>query len=109
MLNRRHLRIKVLQNIFAWQMTDKKDLLSAKKELMHSIDNVYEMYVRMLALLSEITEYTSVDAIERANKHFPTAEDLKPNEILRLSSYSLQENPEFKSAVNNTKINGCRS
>jgi N utilization substance protein B len=31
MLNRRHLRIKALQNIFAWQMTDKKDLESSKK------------------------------------------------------------------------------
>jgi len=107
MLNRRHLRIKVLQNIFAWQMTDKKDLLSAKKELMHSIDNVYEMYVRMLALLSEITEYTSVDAIERANKHFPTAEDLNPNKKLLRNKFIilLQENPEFKSAVNKYQIN----
>ncbi|WP_348621557.1 transcription antitermination factor NusB [Pedobacter lusitanus] len=88
-------------------MTEKKDLLSAKKELMHSIDNVYEMYVRMLALLSEITEYTAIDATERANKHFPTAEDLNPNKKLLRNKFiiMLQENPEFKAAVNKYQIN----
>ena len=107
MLNRRHLRIKALQNIFAWQMTEKKDLLSARKELMQSIDSVYEMYVRMLALLSEITEYTEIDAIERSNKHFPTEEDLNPNKKLLHNAFIvlLQGNPEFKAAVNKYQIN----
>jgi N utilization substance protein B len=107
MLNRRHLRIKALQNIFAWQMTDKRDLATSKKNLMTSIDNVYEMYVRMLALLSEITEYTAVDAIERSNKHFPTPEDLNPNQKLLHNKFIvlLQKNPEFQAAVNKYQIN----
>lgn len=107
MLNRRHLRIKALQNIFAWQMTDKRDLASSKKNLMSSIDNVYEMYVRMLALLSEITEYTAIDAIERSNKHFPTPEDLNPNQKLLHNKFIvlLQKNPEFQAAVNKYQIN----
>jgi len=107
MLNRRHLRIKALQNIFAWHMTDKRDLTSSKKNLMSSIDNVYEMYVRMLALLSEITEYTAIDAIERSNKHFPTPEDLNPNQKLLHNKFIvlLQKNPEFQAAVNKYQIN----
>src|SRR5690606_9203883 len=102
MLNRRHLRIKALQSIYAWQMSDKKDLVSSKKNLMTSIDNVYEMYIRMLALLSEITEYIAVDAIERSNKHFPTPEDLNPNQKLLHTKFidTLQKNPEFQAAVN---------
>jgi len=107
MLNRRHLRIKALQNIFAWQMTDKKDILTSKKALMLSIDNVYEMYVRMLALISEITEFTAVDTIERANKHFPTEEDLHPNEKLLHNKFIvlLQKNPEYQSAINKYQVN----
>ncbi len=107
MLNRRHLRIKALQNIYAWQMSDKKDLVSSKKNLMTSIDNVYEMYIRMLALLSEITEYTAVDAIERSNKHFPTPEDLNPNQKLLHNKFivTLQKNPDFQAAVNKYQIN----
>jgi len=107
MLNRRHLRIKALQNIYAWHMSDKKDLVSSKKNLMNSIDNVYEMYIRMLALLSEITEYTAIDAIERSNKHFPTPEDLNPNQKLLHNKFIvlLQKNPEFQGAVNKYQVN----
>jgi N utilization substance protein B len=107
MLNRRHLRIKALQNIFAWQMTEKKDSVSSQKALMQSIDSVYEMYVRMLALLVDVTEYTANDAIERANKHLPTAEDLSPNQKLLHNKFAvvLKQNPEYTASVNKYQIN----
>ncbi|TCD00352.1 transcription antitermination factor NusB [Pedobacter psychroterrae] len=107
MLNRRHLRIKALQNIFAWHMTDKRDLASSKKGLMQSIDNVYEMYIWMLSLLVEVTEYTGIDATERANKHLPTADDLNPNLKLLNNKFTvvLKANPDFISAMNKYKIN----
>jgi len=107
MLNRRHLRIKALQNIFAWQMTEKKDSVSSQKALMQSIDSVYEMYIRMLALLVDVTEYTANDAIERANKHLPTAEDLSPNQKLLYNKFAvvLKQNPEYTAAVNKYQIN----
>ena len=107
MLNRRHLRIKALQNIFAWHMTEKKDTVSSQKTLMQSIDNVYEMYIRMLALLVDVTEYTANDAIERANKYLPTAEDLSPNQKLLHNKFAevLKQNPEYSAAVNKYQIN----
>ena len=107
MLNRRHLRIKALQNIFAWQMTEKKDSVSSQKALMQSIDSVYEMYVRMLALLVDVTEYTAIDALERANKHLPTAEDLNPNQKLLHNKFAvvLKQNPEYTASVNKYQIN----
>ncbi|WP_409035657.1 transcription antitermination factor NusB [Pedobacter africanus] len=107
MLNRRHLRIKALQNIFAWHMTDKRDLASSKKALLQSIDNVYEMYIWMLSLLVEVTEYTEIDATERANKHLPTAEDLNPNLKLLNNKFAvtLKQNPDFSAAVHKYKIN----
>ncbi len=107
MLNRRHLRIKALQNVFAWHMADKKDLTSSRKALMQSIDNVYEMYMWMLSLLVEITEYTGIDASERANKHLPTEEDLNPNLKLLENKFInvLKENPEYVALVKKYKIN----
>lgn len=107
MLNRRHLRIKALQNIFAWQMTEKRDSVSSQKSLMQSIDSVYEMYVRMLALLVDVTEYTAIDATERANKLLPTAEDLSPNQKLLHNKFCvvLKQNPEYVAAVNKYQIN----
>ena len=107
MLNRRHLRIKALQNIYAWHMTEKKDTVSSQKLLMESIDSVYEMYIRMLALLVDVTEYTAVDAIERANKHLPTAEDLNPNQKLLHNKFIevLKKNPEYSALVNKYQVN----
>lgn len=88
-------------------MTDKKDLASAKKGLLHSIDNVYEMYIWMLSLLVEVTEYTEVDAAERANKHLPTEEDRNPNLKLLNNKFAvtLKENPEYIAAIKKYKIN----
>ncbi|TKC10820.1 transcription antitermination factor NusB [Pedobacter polaris] len=107
MLNRRHLRIKALQNIYAWHMTEKKDSVSSQKTLMQSIDSVYEMYIRMLALLVDVTEYTANDAIERANKHLPTAEDLNPNQKLLHNKFIeiLKLNPEYTALVNKYQVN----
>lgn len=107
MLNRRHLRIKALQNIYAWHMTEKKDSVSSQKTLMQSIDSVYEMYIRMLALLVDVTEYTANDAIERSNKHLPTAEDLNPNQKLLHNKFIevLKLNPEYTALVNKYQVN----
>lgn len=88
-------------------MTDKRDLASSKKALLQSIDNVYEMYIWMLSLLVEVTEYTEIDAMERANKHLPTAEDLNPNMKLLNNKFTvtLKANPDFSAAVHKYKIN----
>jgi len=106
MLNRRHLRIKALQNIFAWHMADKKDIKGDLKTLMQSIDSVYEMYIWMLSLMVEVTEFTANDAAERANKYIKTAEDINPNMKLLHNKFSvlMQQNPEYVSAVKKYKV-----
>jgi len=106
MLNRRHLRIKALQNIFAWQMADKKDIKGDLKTLMQSIDSVYEMYIWMISLMVEVTEFTANDAAERANKHIKTADDLNPNLKLLHNRFSvlMQQNPEYVSAIKKYKV-----
>ena len=107
MLNRRHLRIKALQNIFAWHTTEKKDIQTSQKILMNSIDDIYQMYVSMLSLILDVTEYTANDAIERAAKYLPTADDLNPNQKLLHNKFTnvLKHNPEFINAVNKYQIN----
>jgi N utilization substance protein B len=88
-------------------MTEKKDSVSSQKTLMQSIDSVYEMYIRMLALLVDVTEYTANDAIERSNKHLPTAEDLNPNQKLLHNKFIvvLKLNPEYTALVNKYQVN----
>jgi N utilization substance protein B len=108
MLNRRHLRVKVLQALYAYHQSDAdgKELKQHEKNLLQSIDKVYEMYIWMLSLISEVVNYTSVDAEERQNKYLPTQEDLNPNLKLLTNRFtvSLNKNKEFLSAVKKYKI-----
>lgn len=87
-------------------MADKKDIKGDLKTLMQSIDSVYEMYIWMLSLMVEVTEFTANDAAERANKFIKTAEDINPNMKLLHNKFSvlMQQNPEYVSAVKKYKV-----
>ncbi|MBB4106291.1 N utilization substance protein B [Pedobacter zeae] len=87
-------------------MADKKDIKGDLKTLMQSIDSVYEMYIWMLSLLVEVTEFTANDAAERANKFIKTAEDINPNMKLLHNKFSvlLQQNPEYVAAIKKYKV-----
>ncbi|WP_353133422.1 transcription antitermination factor NusB [Pseudopedobacter sp.] len=106
MLNRRHLRIKVMQTLYAYLQSEGSDYKKQEKGLLSSIDKVYEMYVSLLALINDVVQYADIDAEERANKHLPSTEDLNPNlKILdNLFIKLLLENEEYVQAVKKYKI-----
>lgn len=105
MLNRRHLRVKVLQALYAYHQTH-SDVKVQEKNLLQSIDKVYEMYIWMLSLISEVVAYADVDATERSQKHLPTKEDLNPDlKILTNRFYtSLQKNKEYLAGLKKYKV-----
>lgn len=96
-----------MQSVFAWHLTEKKDMLGNQKGMLKTIDDVNEMYIRMLALVVDLTEYTETDAIERANKHIRTNEDINPNKKLLFNKFAtvLKTNPEYVAAVNKYQVN----
>jgi N utilization substance protein B len=106
MLNRRHLRVKVLQSLYAYHQSNSGDIKQHEKNLLQSIDKVYEMYIWMLSLISEVAGYASADAQERANKHLPTADDLHADVKILSNRFitSLQQNKEFLAAVKKYKV-----
>ncbi len=106
MLNRRHLRVKVLQAVYAYHQTGAGSVAQQEKNLLQNIDKVYEMYIWMLSLISEVVEYAEKDAEERAHKHLPTAADLNANlKILTNRFYtSLRNNKEYLAGVKKYKV-----
>src|SRR6185437_6743642 len=106
MLNRRHLRVKVLQSLYAYHQSNGGDLKQHEKNLLQSIDKVYEMYIWMLSLISEVGGYASTDAQERANKHLPTADDLNADVKILGNRFilSLHQNKEFLAALKKYKV-----
>jgi len=106
MLNRRHLRVKVLQSLYAYYQSDKKELKPHEKGLIQSVDSVHEMYIWMLSLINEVVQYTETDASSRAAKHRPTEADLKPNLKILGNTFikSLDNNKEFLVAAKKYKV-----
>lgn len=79
MLNRRHLRIKVLQTLYAFYQEGEGDAGKAEKALFFSIDKMEEMYIYLLTLIVEM-QGAAIDRIEAGkNKQLPSKEDLHPN------------------------------
>ncbi|MDA0881942.1 MAG: transcription antitermination protein NusB [Bacteroidetes bacterium] len=79
MLNRRHLRIKVLQTLYAFYQEGEGDAGKAEKALFFSIDKMEEMYIYLLTLIIEM-QGAAIDKIEAGkNKQLPSKEDLHPN------------------------------
>ncbi|HVW97333.1 MAG TPA: transcription antitermination factor NusB [Mucilaginibacter sp.] len=106
MLNRRHLRVKVLQSLYAYHQSNSGDIKKHEKNLLQTVDKVYEMYIWMLSLISEVTSYASMDAEERANKHLPTADDLKANLKIMSNRFiqSLHQNKDYLASLKKYKV-----
>ncbi len=79
MLNRRHLRIKVLQFLYAYFQSNDESYGKVEKELTNSVERIYDLYVYMLLTFSELKSIGLAKMEDGAKKIFPTDEDLNPN------------------------------
>lgn len=79
MLNRRHLRIKVLQFLYAYFQSNDESYGKVEKELTNSVERIYDLYVYMLLTFSELKSIGLTKMEDGAKKIFPTDEDLNPN------------------------------
>jgi N utilization substance protein B len=79
MLNRRHLRIKVLQVLYAFFQGHEDDLHKVEKELLLSIERMYDMYLYLLLALPELQRAAQNRQAELKKKMRPSTEDLHPN------------------------------
>lgn len=87
MLNRRHIRIKVMQTMYAFKGTESDDLAKDEKFLLHSIDGMYDLYLSILALLTELHK-KSKDYNQKLQKKI-LASDLDRNPNTKLQDNQL--------------------
>lgn len=79
MLNRRHIRIKILHILYGFYQDEDSDTAKAKKALDHSILKMHELYLLLLNMVAGL-QGIAIDRIETARKkQIPTEEDLHPN------------------------------
>ncbi len=79
MLNRRLLRVKVMQVLYAHYQNNESTVQGSEKELFHSISKSLDLYYLYILLLLEIRDY-AIGRIEFGrNKKMASPEELKPN------------------------------
>jgi len=79
MLNRRHIRIKVLQILYAFFHSEGDDLMKVERELEKSFNQTHALYVHLLLLLVNLKSLAEQKIEKGRNKLLPTQEDLNPN------------------------------
>jgi transcription antitermination protein NusB len=107
MLNRRHLRIKVLQALYAFFQGDENDFRRTESELMKSVEKIYDLYLYFLLSFEEL-QGIAINRIEENKKKIrPTEEDLNPNRKFVDNKLIAQliNSKELKEISENRKIN----
>ncbi len=107
MINRRHLRIKVLQVLYAFFQTEDEDILKTEKQLLSSIEQMYDMYVWFLLTFEEVQLFSAQRIEDRLKKVRPTAEDLTPNRKFADNTVfeHLKNNEHLRRIAEQRKIN----
>ena len=107
MLNRRHIRIKVMQSMYAFKGTESDDLSKDEKFLMYSLDGMYDLYLSTLALLTELYKKSKDHNEKLQKKLLGTDSDKNPNtkfqenQVLNL----LSSNKMLQERITQLKLN----
>ncbi len=79
MINRRHIRVKVMQSVYAMTQSHNDDIVKEEKFLKFSIKKMFDLYVLLLDLMVEVQKHAQQKLDISKNKYLATKEDLAPN------------------------------
>ncbi|MEL4455169.1 transcription antitermination factor NusB [Lutimonas vermicola] len=106
MVNRRHIRIKVMQSIYAVLQSKSDNLPKEEKFLLYNIKKATDLYVLQLMLMVEVRNLALEHIEIKKKKYLATDEDKNPNlkfvnnEIIA----AISESPEIKEFVSKSKL-----
>jgi N utilization substance protein B len=106
MINRRNIRVKVMQTLYTMATADSETKPGdAVKVLQKHFEQTRQLFIYLTYFLSEVATYAETDAHNRSSKHLPTYEDLHVstkivgNEIVS----KIRDDASFKEFVNKDK------
>lgn len=105
MINRRLLRVKALQELYAYSKSGEKNLALSEKELFHSINKSHELYFMLLLLIVDIRNHADkkIDLIQNRqikDDQWKVLERLANNRAI----HQLEDNIGFKNYISENKI-----
>lgn len=107
MLTRRHIRIKVLQSIYAFNQKKETDLGTQEKFLKYSIEQMADLYLLMLQLMLAVKDQAE-DFMERSQqKYLATEMELNPSKIFVNNKLLdvIATNSTFTETIEKKKLN----
>ncbi len=99
MLTRRHIRVKVMQCIYALVQSKDNSLEAQEKFLKSSIGNMYTLYLLILSLLIEVRRMAKEQIELSSNKYLKNTSDNYPDKEKFVNNSLLQQ------LATNTKLN----
>ena len=106
MLNRRHIRIKVLQAFYAFSQSNNDDLVSGEKEFMHSMKKIYDLYIYLIQIYIPLKRLANIK-IEKAKRSFLEKDKhvFSKAFVSNIIIKSLESSSQLKKTAADLKIN----
>ena len=107
MLNRRHLRIKVLQALYAYYQADEGSFHKSEKDLLEAVEKIYDLYIYLLLSFGELKSIAERRIEDNKKKIRPSEEEMNPNlkfvnnQIIQI----LEDNKDLRVASEERKVN----
>ncbi len=95
-----------MQAIYEHSVSEHRNVMNTKKSLMHSFDDMYMLYIRILAIFSALT-HTAEQIIElKKQKFLPTQTDLHPNLRFINNTFiqKIEQNTSLQKYINEYKL-----
>lgn len=107
MLNRRHIRIKVMQALYAFKGNESEDLKVSNTFLNHSLNSMYDLYLSILSLIIEVHKKAEDHQNKTQKKFLATSAEKNPNQKFLKNEVllMLSTNEALKAELEHRKLN----
>jgi N utilization substance protein B len=105
MLSRRHLRIRVMQALYAWHQSEDKSATHAEAELINGTERMYDLYLQLLSFFNEIAHQEEMYFTDQPASML-TGERKKSIHLLKDNSFFtwIRESARLNSLLSKRKI-----
>ena len=106
MISRNVIRIKVMQAIYEYNMSQCCEVAVVRRNLLRSFDDMYMLYVRVLSMFSALTSVAEQIIELKKQKYLPTETDLHPNLKFINNSFisKLEENKPLQRLITENNL-----
>ena len=110
MINRRHIRIKIMQSVYAILQSNSENLNKEERFLRDSIDKMYDLYVLSLSIILDVKEMASKHLEIAKKKHLASSEDKNPNTKFTDNRFIavLEESTSLKDYIEDKKLDNWK-